>query len=141
MIKYFEDNLIPPCRPIPAPRIKKQQPVPAPRTKINKKRRAPKGFTQSFEISLKSNRASLIQLKNTRLASSRSFGTILNYTKGFKFVEFLKFTFTKRKDDKNIYITANFNSRAHIVIKLNDFIPNLQLSQQQLTKWYCCLAV
>ena len=64
-----------------------------------------------------------------------------NDAKGFKFVEFLKFTFTKRKDDKNIYITANFNSRAHIVVKLNDFIPSLQLSQQQLTKWYCCLAV
>ena len=36
LIKYFEDNPIPPCRPILAPRIKKQKPVPAPRTKINK---------------------------------------------------------------------------------------------------------
>lgn len=102
LIKYFEDNPIPPCRPIPVPRIKKQQPVPAPRTKINKKRRAPKGFTQSFEISLKSNRASVIQLQNTRLAISRLIGTKLNYTKGFKFTEFLKFTFTKSKDYTNI---------------------------------------
>ena len=53
LIKYFEDNPIPPCRPLPAPRIKKQQPVPSPRTKINKKQRAPKGFTQSIDNIIK----------------------------------------------------------------------------------------
>ena len=41
-IRYFEDNPIPPYRPIPAPRTKRQlpQPIPAPRTKITKKSRA-----------------------------------------------------------------------------------------------------
>ena len=55
LIRYFGSNPIPPYRPIPAPRMKKQlsQPIPAPRTKITKKSRALKGYTQSYEISIK----------------------------------------------------------------------------------------
>lgn len=53
-------------------------------------------------------------------------------TKGFKFVETLKVTFVKRKDNTNIYKPAYFNSRAQIVINSNDFLPSLGLSQQQL---------
>ena len=51
---------------------------------------------------LKSDRVALVQLQNSRLAISRLFGTILNNAKGFKFVETLKVTFVKRKDDNNI---------------------------------------
>ena len=120
--------------PIPAPRTKKQQPVAAPRTKIDEKRKALKGFTQSYEIGLKNDRDALVQLQNTRLAISRLFNTILNNTKGFKFVETLKVTFVKRKDDDNIYKSAYFNSRAQIVINSNDFLSSLQLSQQQILK-------
>ena len=135
LIRYFENNPIPPYRPIPAPRTKKQQPIAASRTKISEKRRALKdlkGFTKSYEIDLKTDRDALVQLQNTRLAISRLFNTILNKTKGFKFVETLKVTFEKRKDDDNIYKSAYFNSRAQIVINPNDFIPTLQLSQQQI---------
>ena len=85
-------------------------------------------MTQSFEILLKSNRDALVQLQNTRLAISRLFGTILDDTKGFKFVKTLKVTFTKRKDDKNIDKPAYFNSREQIVINPNDFMQSLQLS-------------
>ena len=114
-------------RPIPAPRTKKQQPVAAPRTKIGEKQRVLKGFTKSYEIGLKTDRHALEQLQNTRLAISRLSGTILINTKGFKFVETLKITFLKRKDDGNIYKPAYFNSRAH-----NDFLSSLPLSQQQI---------
>ena len=38
----------------------------------------------------------------------------------------------KGKDDKNIDKQAYFDSRAQIVINPNNFIPNLQLYQQQL---------
>ena len=117
---------------IPAPRTKKQQPVAAPKTKIGEKRRALKGFTKSYEIGLKTDRDALVQLQNTTLAISRLFNTILNNTKGFKFVETLKVTFVKRKDDDNIYKPAYFNSRAQIVINPNDFLRSLHLSQQQL---------
>ena len=132
LIQHFEANPIRPYKPIPAPRTKKQQPVPAPRTRINIKRRALKGFTQSFEISLKSDRDALIQSQNTRLAISRLFGTILDNTKGFKFAETSKVAFVKRKNDNNMYKPAYVNGRAQIVINPNDFLPSLQLSQQQI---------
>ena len=105
------------------------QPIAVPRTKIGEKRKALKGFTKSYEIGLKTDRDALVQLQNTRLVISRLFNTILNNTKGFKFVETLKLTFVKRKDDDNIYKPAYFNSRAQIVI---DFLLSLQLSQQQI---------
>ena len=114
LIRFFENNPIPPYRPIPAPRTKTQQPVPAPRTRIGEKQRALKGFTKSYEIGLKSDRDALVHLKNTRLALSRLFGTILNEIKGFKCVETLKVTFVKKKDDDDIDTTAYFNSRAQI---------------------------
>ena len=119
-------------RPIPAPRTKKQQPVAAPRTKVGEKQRVLKGFTKSYEIGLKTDRHALEQLQNTRLAITRLSGTILNNTKGFKFVETLKITFLKRKDDGNIYKPAYFNSRAQNVINPNDFLSSLPLSQQQI---------
>ena len=133
LIRYFENNnLYKLPRPIPAPRIKKQQPVAAPRIKIDEKQKALKGFTRSYEIGLNTDRDALVQLQNTRLAISRLFNTILNNTKGFKFMETLKVTFVKRKDDDNIYKPAYFNSRAQIVINPNDFLSSLQLSQQQI---------
>ena len=135
--QFRDEPILPPPQfrenvPIPDPTTKKQQPIPAPRTKINQKQRALKGFMQSFEISLKSNRDALVQLQNIRLAISQLFGTLLQRTKGFKFVETLELTFTKRKDDKNIYKPAYFHSRAQIVINQNDFMSSLQLSQQKL---------
>ena len=96
--------------------MKKQQPVPALRTRIGEKRRALKGFTKSYEIGLKSDRDALVQWQNTRLAHSLLFKVILNEIKGFKFVEALKVTFVKRKDEHDIYKPAYFNSRAQIVI-------------------------
>ena len=81
---------------------------------------------------MKSDRDALVQLQNTRLAISQLFNTILNETKGFKFVETLKVTFVKRNDEHNIYKPAYFNSRAQIVINPNDFLPSLGLSQQQI---------
>ena len=132
LIRYFENNPIPSYRPIPAPRTKKQHPIAVPQTKIGEKRKALKGFTKSYEIRLKTDRDALVQLQNTRLAISRLFNTILNNTKGFKFVETLKVTFVKRKDDDNIYKPAYFNSRAQIVINPNDFLSSLR---------YWCLVV
>ena len=60
------------------------------------------------------------------------FGTILDNAKGFKFVEKLKVTFVKRKDDNNIDKLAYLNSLSQIEINPNDFLSMLQLSQQQL---------
>ena len=83
---------------------------------------------------MKSDRDALVQLQNTRLAISRLFNTILNETKGFKFVETLRVTFLKKKDFDDIDKTAYFNSRAQIILNSDDFLPSLQLSQQKLLK-------
>ena len=83
---------------------------------------------------MKSDRDALVQLQNTRLAISRLFNTILNETKGFKFVETLRVTFVKKKDFDDIDKTAYFNSRAQIILNSDDFLPSLQLSQQKLLK-------
>ena len=69
--------------------MKKQQPVAAPRTRISEKRRALKGFTKLFEVSLRYDRDALVQLQNTRLAVGQLFSVILSDTKGFKFVKTL----------------------------------------------------
>ena len=52
--------------------------------------------------------------------------------KVFNFVEALKVTFVKRKDEHNIYRPAYFNSRAQIVINPNDFLPTMGVSQQKI---------
>ena len=52
--------------------------------------------------------------------------------RGFKFVETLKVTFVKRKDEHNIYKPAYFNRRAQIVINPYDVLPSLGVSRQQL---------
>lgn len=65
---------------------KKIEPIPAPRTQITKTEKALKGYTKSFEISLKTDKDPLVHLQNTRLAIERLFGKILDDMKGFKFV-------------------------------------------------------
>ena len=134
MVQEYEDNIIPPpmefkdnYKLIQAPRTKKMQPVAAPR-KINQTRKPLKGFTKSFEISLETDKDPLVQLQNTRKAIDRLFGTILHHTKGFKFVETMKATFIKRRNDKNIYKPAYFNSGTQVIINSNEFLDDLQTS-------------
>ena len=77
MVQQYEDNIILPPpefrdRPIPKPRNKKpsQAPIPTPRTKktvpekrtiITQVEKALKGYTQSFEISIKNDKDPLVQ--------------------------------------------------------------------------------
>ena len=56
LVKQYENNY----KPVPAPRTKKVRPVPASRTRIHQTRKALKGFTKSFEISLKTNKDPLV---------------------------------------------------------------------------------
>ena len=77
MIQNYEDNITEPrlefrddYKPIPAKRTKTfdVNPIPAKRTIIKETTKALKGFTTSYEISIKNNKDSLIQLQNTRKA-------------------------------------------------------------------------
>ena len=61
MVQEYEDNIIQPplefrddYKPVPLPRTKK--PVPLPRTKIEQVKKALKGYTKSFEISIINNK-------------------------------------------------------------------------------------
>ena len=121
MVKEYEDNIIlPPLefrddyKPIPKPRTKK--PTPLPRTKIEEVDKALKGYTKSFEISIKNDKDPLVQLQNTRLAIENHITKILTSMKGLKFVETLKVTFKKQDGDGTLYKTAYFNSKPKTII-------------------------
>ena len=139
LICYFENNnLYKPPRPIPAPRTKKQQlqqqtqPIPAPRTKITERSKALKGYTKSYDIAIKKDKDVLEKLQNTRLATSRFFGKILNQTKGFKFVETIVVNFEKLKNGEPEEEMAYFNSKALIVMNVSDIKPSLEMSQRKI---------
>ena len=113
MVQDYEENIIlPPLefrddyKPIPEPRTKK--PVPLPRTKIKQVDKALKGYTKSFEISIKHKKDPLFQLQNTRKAAEYHILKILTEMKGLKFVETLEVTFEKLANDRIVYKTAYF---------------------------------
>ena len=90
----FRDNY----KPSTAPRTKKfhTKPIAAPRTKIVEKEQALKGFTKSYEISIKNDKDPLLHFQNTRKAVEIHMETILTSMKGLKFVETMKVTFIKQ---------------------------------------------
>ena len=137
MVKEYEDNIIlPPLefrddyKPIPKPRTKKRTPLP--RTKIEEVDKALKGYTKSFEISIKNDKDPLVQLQNTRLAIENYITKILTSMKGLKFVETLKVTFKKQDGDGTLYKTAYFNSKPKTIINYTEINEALQLSKQQI---------
>ena len=103
IIQDYEDNIIEPplefCddyNPIPAKRTKTfdVNPIPALRTIIIKEtNKALKGFTTSYEISIKNNKDPLIQLQITRKAVETHIDNVLALIKGLKFIETLKVKF------------------------------------------------
>ena len=128
MVQDYEDNIIKP--PVPAPRTKK--PTPLPRTKIEEVDKALKGYTKSFEISIKNDKDPLVQLQNTRLAIENHITKLLTSMKGLKFVETLKVTFKKQDGDGTLYKTAYFNSKPKTIINNTEINEALQLSKQQI---------
>ena len=141
MAKEYEENIIlPPIefmddyKPVPAPRTKKpmDKPVPTPRTKIEQTNKALKGYTKSYEISIKNNKDTLAQMQNTRKAIEHRVITLLNEMKGLKYVEILKVTFGKNSDDEIVEKTAYFNSTPQTIINQMEIADSLQSSKQQI---------
>ena len=137
MVQEYEDNIIlPPLefrddyKPIPKPRTKK--PTPLPRTKIEEVDKALKGYTKSFEISIKNDKDPLVQLQNTRLAIENHITKILTSMKGLKFVETLKVTFKKLAKDEIVYKTAYFNSKPQTIINKTEINKSLQSSKDNI---------
>ena len=137
MAQDYEDNIIQPptefrddYKPIPLPRTKKT--VPLPRTKIEQTDKALKGFTKSYEISIKNNKDPLVQLQNTRKAIEHHIRNILESMKGLKFVETLKVTFKKLGKDGTLDKTAYFNSKPQTIINNTEIPEASQLTKQQI---------
>ena len=137
MVQDYEENIILPppefrddYKPIPKPRTKK--PVPQLRTKIEETAKALKGYTKSFEISVKNDKDPLIQLKDTRKAIEHYITSLLTSMKGLKVVETLKVTFTKYSQDRTIDKTAYFNSKPQTITNNIEIPESLQLSKQQI---------
>ena len=142
MAKEYEENIIlPPIefmddyKPVPAPRTKQhavKKPVPAPRTKIEQTDKALKGYTKSYEISIKNNKDPLAQMQNTRKAIEHRVITLLNEMKGLKYVETLKVTFSKMSDGEIVEKLVYFNSTSQTIINQMEIADSLQLSKQQI---------
>ena len=149
MIQDYEENIIAPpiefrdgYKPIPKPRTKKPVPLPrtkktvkpspAPRTIIEEIDKALKGYTSSYKISIKHSTDPLLQLQNTRKAVENHIIKALSAMKGLKFIETLKVTFSKAKDDGLIYKSAFFNSKPQTIINNLSISESLQTSKQQI---------
>ena len=137
MAKEYEENIILPppefrddYKPVPTPRSKK--PVPTPRTKIEQTDKALKGYTKSYEISIKNNKDPLAQMQNTRKAIEHRVITLLNEMKGLKHVETLKVTFEKNSGDEIVEKSAYFNSTPQTIINQMEIADSLQSSKQQI---------
>ena len=128
MVQDYEENII-----APPPEFRDDyKPVPMPRTQINQVDKALKGYTKSYEIGIKNNKDPLEQLHNTRSAVNHYINKLLNEMKGLKFVETLKVTFSKAKDDELIYKSAFFNSKPQTIINNLGISESLQTSKQQI---------
>ena len=138
MVKEYEDNIILPPLEFrddykPAPRTVKK-PVPTPRTIIKQTDNALKGYTKSYEISIKNNKDPLVQMQNTRKAIEQRVITSLDEMKGLKYVETLKVTFIKPDETGETVIkTAYFNSTPQTIINQTEITDSSQLSKQQIT--------
>ena len=140
MAKEYEENIIlPPTefrdnyKPIPAPRTyKPRRPIPTPRTKIEQTDKALKGYTKSYEISIKNNKDPLAQMQNTRKAIEHRVITLLNEMKGLKYVETLKVTFNKISDGEIVIKNGYFNSKVQTIINQMEINEALQMSKQQI---------
>ena len=149
MAKEYEENIILPppefrdnYKPVPAPRTKQhavKKPVPTPRTKIEQTDKALKGYTKSYEISIKNNKDPLTQMQNTRNAIEHRVITLLNEMKGLKYVETLKVTFSKISDGEIVEKSAYFNSKPQTIINYTEINEALQMSKQnilnQISQW------
>ena len=141
MAKEYEENIILPppefrdnYKPIPAPRTKKpmDKPVPTPRTIIKQTDKALKGYTKSFEISIRNNKDPLAQMQNTRKAIEHSVISLLNEMKGLKYVETLKVTFNKMSNGEIVEKPAYFNSKSQTIINNTEINEALQMSKQNI---------
>ena len=107
-------------------------PVPLPRTKVELLNKALKGFTKSYEITIKNDKDPLAQLQNTRGVLAYHIKKMIKSMKGLKYVETLKITFEKFSGKEITYKTAYFNTPAETIINNLEITESLQMSMETI---------
>ena len=117
-------------------KIMKQQKT---KTEIEQLAKALKGNVESFQISVLNNKDPLLQLQKTRKAIEKHIIKILTSKKGLKFIETLRVTFRKPKDNQIEFKTAFFNSKAQEITNNVMMAEALKLSKDHIlniiAKW------
>ena len=123
-LKQMEDEV-----KIEHERIMKQQ---KPSINIVPTAKALKGHLESFTINIINNKDPLIQLQKTRKAINHHIKSKLKSKRGLKFIETLRVTFRKPKDNQIEFKTAFFNSKPHEITNNMMILEELQLSKDQI---------
>ena len=97
---------------------------------INLLDQALKGYTKSYEISIKNNKDPLLQLQNTRIALESHISSLLTSMNGLKFLEALKVTLSKISDGETIHKTPVFFSTPQTIMNNTEIKASLEASQQ-----------
>ena len=109
------------------------RPVPAPRIKIEQTAKALKGYTKSYEISIKNDKDPLVQLNSTRKAVAYHITSVLTSMKGLKFAETLTVTFEKETGhEERVIKKAYFNSQPQTITNDTQIELALSLSKQEI---------
>ena len=117
-------------------KIMKQQKT---KTEIEQLAKALKGHVESFKISVINNKDPLLQLQKTRKAIEKHIIKILTSKKGLKFIEKVRVTLRKPKDNQIEFKTAFFNSKAQEITNNVMVAEALKLSKDHIlniiAKW------
>ena len=130
LLRHSKNTLIQPPiefrdRPTPAPRIK-QSPMATSSIKITPMKKALQGYALSFQISIADHTNPIRELFYTRKAIEGHLINLLASMKGFKLMESLKITFTRKIGDKIFFQQAYFFSRAFIILNNLDVKNSLR---------------
>ena len=131
-------------RPPPIPQVEEKEHITSvPSSKIRELNQALKGHAKSYGIELQDNLNPLNHFTKTKALVESHLESPLKDMKGFKFIETLEITFTKKKVEKLdsinkinkiIYKTAIFNGKAKTITKANDIEHELSMSRQEILK-------
>ena len=112
-----------------------------PSSKIRELNQALKGHAKSYGIELQDNLNLLNHFTKTKALVESHLESLLKDMKGFKFIETLEVTFSKKKVEKLdsinkinkiVYKTAFFNGKAKNITKVNDIKHELSMSRQEI---------
>lgn len=103
-----------------------------PKIRIRETASALNGFNQSFSINIINNKDPLIQLNETRNKINKFLSYKLKTLFGLKFIETIKVTFMKMKDDGFEHKIAHFNGKPQIITNQNQISQALKISKLQI---------